>query len=837
MKIAKFLIVISLLMILPVTYVQAQRNFTEEADNAFKYEKYFAAIPLYRKAYGKVSNKIEKKRIIFQIGECYRLTKDPKKAEAQYIRAVKAKYADPILYLHLADVQREQGKYREAIENYKEYIKKMPSDPRGQLGMKSCENILEWEKIPSRYLVENVKKINSRNDDFSPVYADKKFTSLVFTSTRKESDNKIDPNTGQPFSSLFVVQMDNRDNWSEPILIDEDQMINSGKGNNGSANFNNKYNTLYFTRCISEKKSVLGCQIYESSKKGKLWDQPVALPIAADSIAVGHPAIYGNEKDIIFASDLPGGYGGKDLWIAKRRKKSVPFSKPINLGKTINTRGNEMFPTLREMDNGTIYLYFSSDGLGGAGGLDIFRSEFIEGEWSEPVNLGIPLNSAGDDFGIIFSESRTLIKTNTQTRQKTNCEEMGFLTSDRAGGKGKTDIWEFWMPEIVFTLAGTIRDNQTLQLLKSAKVILVGSDGSNLQTTTDQRGYYFFNKNQINRNITYTLEVSQKGYFTNRNGKTTTVGLLKSQDLIVNINLEPIPKDPIPLPEIRFDLAKWDLKPQYQDSLNGLIATMTANPTIVIELAAHTDVRDEAIKNDELSFKRARSCVEYLVTKGIEIDRMTPVGYGENKPRVLAKGYTYTSGEYKGVSFPAGTVLTETYIESLRTTKEKEAAHQLNRRVEFRILRDDYVPKNSNDTMPDQIKIAVNPDEKKLPFVIKDDLILVDVILNGNTYEGVFDEKTDELKLSLDVVMGLIGQHKLTKKDFNDLDSAFTEDGTVKDGMKFNVNSLMVGTKRIYDIEAVCIHGQKNPIIFGDAIMSDMYDYKVDKDKKQFIFE
>lgn len=278
MKIAKFLIVISLLMILPVTYVQAQRNFTEEADNAFKYEKYFAAIPLYRKAYGKVSNKIEKKRIIFQIGECYRLTKDPKKAEAQYIRAVKAKYADPILYLHLADVQREQGKYREAIENYKEYIKKMPSDPRGQLGMKSCENILEWEKIPSRYLVENVKKINSRNDDFSPVYADKKFTSLVFTSTRKESDNKIDPNTGQPFSSLFVVQMDNRDNWSEPILIDEDQMINSGKGNNGSANFNNKYNTLYFTRCISEKKSVLGCQIYESSKKGKLWDQPVALP-------------------------------------------------------------------------------------------------------------------------------------------------------------------------------------------------------------------------------------------------------------------------------------------------------------------------------------------------------------------------------------------------------------------------------------------------------------------------------------------------------------------------------------------------------------------------------
>jgi peptidoglycan-associated lipoprotein len=831
MKIARILLVFSLLMVLPASHLMAQKSMTTEADMAFKLEKYFAAIPLYRKAYGKTKNKIEKKRILFQIAECYRLTKDPRKAEAQYRRAVRAKYADPILYLRLADVQREQAKYREAMENYKEYIKKVPNDPRGSKGLKSCEYVLEQEKKPSRYKVENVKKLNTRYDDFSPVFADKKYTSLVFTSTRKEGGNKIDPNTGQPFSSLFVAKQDPKGNWSKPVLIDEDRMINT-KENNGAATFNRKYNTLYFTRCLAEKKKILGCQVYVSKKRGRLWGEPVALPIAADSIAVGHPAMYKNEREMIFSSDLPNGYGGKDLWIAKRRKKSVPFSKPRNLGKVINTRGNEMFPTLRDLEDGTLYLYFASDGHGGAGGLDIFRSEYVEGDWSEPVNLGLPINSNGDDFGIVFSNARTLVKTVAATRQKVVCEEMGFFTSNRTGGRGKMDIWEFWLPEIVFTLSGTIKDNQTLKLLKDCKVVLVGSDGTSLQTTTDERGYYYFNRNQINKNTTYTMKVTHTGYFANNDGKTTTVGLMKSEDLVVNLNLEPIPPDPIPLPEIQYDLAKWDLKPQFQDSLNGLIETMKKNPTIVIELASHTDFRDTDEKNNVLSFNRAKSVVDYLVTKGIEAGRMEPKGYGESQPRTIKKDITF-----KGTFFPAGTVLTEEYIKALKGTRAKEAAHQLNRRTEFRILRDDFVPNNENDTLPDEINIQINPDENKLAFELREEKIYVDVILNGNTYEALFDQNNEELLLSLDVVMGLLNQHKLTKKDFNELDSAFTEDGTVKDGMLFNVNSLMVGNKRIYDVEAKCVHGQEAAIIFGDLIMSDIYEYRIDKANSQFIFE
>ena len=832
MKITRFLIVVSLLIFLPVSYLQAQRNYTQEADDAFKYEKYYAAIPLYRKAYGKTRNNIEKKRILFQMAECYRLVKDPRRAEQQYQRAVRAKYADPILYLRLADVQREQEKYREAKENYKEYIKKVPDDPRGQMGLKSCENIEKWEKEPTRYQVENLRKLNTRNDEFSPVYADKKFTSLVFTSTRKEGGNKIDPNTGQPFSSLFVTQIDKRGNWSKPVLIDQDEMINNGKGNNGSAVFNRKYNMLYFTRCVVEKKEILGCQIYSSKKRGKLWSEPESLPVAADSIAVGHPAIYRNEREIIFSSDLPNGYGGKDLWIAKRRKKSVPFSKPRNLGKNINTRGNEMFPTLRQMDDGTLYLYFSSDGRGGVGGLDIFRSEYVDGDWTTPENLGLPINSNGDDFGIIFSDARKKVKTITATRQKVNCEEMGFFSSDRAGGRGLTDIWEFWLPEIVFTLSGTIKDNLTLKPLKDCKVILQGSDGTNVQTTTDERGYYYFNRNQINKSTTYTMEVTHTGYFKNSDGKTTTVGLLESTDLVVNLNLEPIPPDPIPLPEIRYDLAKWDLKPQYQDSLNGLLETLKKNPTIVIELASHTDARDTDERNDTLSIRRARSVVEYLQTKGIESGRMIPKGYGERRPRTLQKNITVN-----GVTFNKGTQLTEDYIKSLRTTKEREAAHQLNRRTEFRILRDDYVPKGSNDTLPGDVSIALNPNENKLDFELRNDSIFFDVILNGNTYEAKFEESNELLLLSLDVVMGLLNQHKLTKNDFLELDSAFTEDGTVKDGMIFNVSNFMVGNKRTYDVEAKVVHGQKAAIVFGKLVMNDLYEYRIDKANKQFIFE
>lgn len=837
----KQIIFVLLISLLPAQVIKAQgRNYTKEADESFKYERYFAAIPLYTKAIGQVKNRIEKKRIMFQLAECYRLTQDNKKASSQYKKTIMAGYSDPVVYLRYAEVLKDLGEYKTAEENYKEYVKLVPGDPRGKNGLKAIELYEQSIKNPTRYQVANIVKINSKDDEFSPTYADKKYSSIVFSSNRKESGEDIDVNTGLPYSQLFIATLDKRNNWSRPILVDEKGGILNTEGNNGSSDFNKKFNTIYFTRCNVEKDKILGCDVYSSNLKGNLWEEPLDLNLVADSLSAGHPAVTESEKEIYIATDMPGGFGGKDIYIAKRKKKNGEFSKPINLGSVINTPGNEMFPTLREMEDGRIFLYFASNGHLGLGGLDLYRSEYVEGKWTEPVNLGYPINSSADDFGIVF-DGRAIDQLVKKTLNKPDvkCDEMGYFTSNRLGNgsKGGYDIYEFWLPEVIFTLEGVIRDNLTLQLLKGAKVVMVGSDGSNVIATTDAKGYYKFNKNQVLKNTTYTLEVSYPNYFKN-NGSSTTVGLTESKDLTLNINLNPIPKDPIPLPEIRYDLAKWDLKPQYQDSLNGLLATMKKENTIVIELVSHTDFRDETVKNDTLSYKRSKSVVDYLITKGIEGDRMIPIGKGEREPRTLLKGYSFKDGEYKGVTFEPGTVLTEAFINSLPSKKQQEAAHQLNRRTEFRIIRDDYVPKNSNDTINKSgPAIAINPDEKKLPFEMKKDSIFAQCYLNGNTYTFAFVEKEEDLVISAATAYALLLQHKITKNDFEALDSAFTADGSIKDGAKLNIKSLMIGSKRKYDISARVSLKAKAAVIIGDAVMSDFYEYKVDKEQKKFIFE
>ena len=390
------------------------------------------------------------------------------------------------------------------------------------------------------------------------------------------------------------------------------------------------------------------------------------------------------------------------------------------------------------------------------------------------------------------------------------------------------------MPEIVFTLAGTIRDDETMQYIPQAKIVLSGSDGTVLVTNTDQRGYYYFNQEQIHKKTTYTLKVSHPGHFEN-SGTETTVGRKESEDIILDLNLEPIPPEPIPLPEIRYDLAKWDLKPQYQDSLNDLIKTMEENPTLVIELGSHTDYQDAAIKNDTLSYKRAKSVVDFLVTKGIDAGRMVPKGYGENVPRKLPNGYKFTDGKYKGVEFPEGTVLTEEYIKkTLRSSKQRQAANQLNRRTEFKILRTDYVPKNSNDSLIATIKM--NPEDNKVPFEIENDTMFAKCILNNNTYTFVYKEEAKGMSISLDVVMGLIAQHRLNVKSFENGKDAFTTDGTVKEGEKFTVQRIRIGNKTVYDYTAVCHHGDP-AILMGKATLSEFSEFYIDVSESMIVFE
>lgn len=669
MKICKILL--SLLMLaglFGLSNANAQKNYALTADNAFKYQQYFEAIDMYKKALTKVKkDKAEKARITYQIAECYRMSNDVKQSEVWYKKAIAVKYTEPLAVLYYADALKANEKYPEAIIQYDAYKALAPSDERGAKGSEACVIAQQWRDNPTRYEVENVKQINGKDADFASTYADRKYKSLIFTSNREGSTGKeLDAWTGLSFMDLYLVVQDRKGTWSTPSALPEP--VNS-KFNEGAATLNSKANEIYFTRCGVEKNKQLGCQIYVSKKKGTAWDIPELLPLTADSFTCGHPSLSDDELTLFFSSDMPGGQGGKDIWMVSRSKKNKPWDQPVNLGTTVNTSGDEMYPFLR--DDGV--LFYSSNGLMGMGGLDIYKVE-VDGEgWGTPVNLKYPMNSAGDDFGIIF-EGKT---------------EKGYFSSNRKGGKGNDDIYSFYQPPLFFTLQGKVCDDSTKAMVKGATVKLIGSDGTVVVDTTDAAGVYSFDNKQYLANTSYQLEVTRSEYF-GAKGKESTVGLERSKDFVHDFCLTPIPKKPIVLPEILYDYDKWDLKPQYQDSLNGLILTMEDNPNITIELGSHTDARGSDIYNDSLSYKRAKAVVDYLISKGIAADRMVPYGYGERNPRTLAKDVTRD-----GYTFPKGTKLTEEYINTFKSdTKKFEVAHQLNRRTEFKILRSDYVPKS-----------------------------------------------------------------------------------------------------------------------------------------------
>jgi peptidoglycan-associated lipoprotein len=521
----------------------AQRNFAEEADKKFNTEQYYDAIPLYKKAYTKVTkNRVERTRILFQVGVCYRMINDARNSESTFKRVIAAKYPDPLVYLYYADALKANEKFEEAAIQYAEYKKLAPDDPRGDIGLESCKMALQWRDNPTRYEVEINKKMNSRANDFAPTYADRKYRSVVFTTARDEVSGKgTDAWTGQPFTDLFIIELDRRGNWSNPQPLDDTGELNSPH-NEGASAFNDKFNTLYFTRCEVVKKQRAGCQIYTSSKRGRGWGnvELIAVP-GTDSATVGHPAVTSDELTIYFASDMPGGYGGRDIWMMQRPRKNRPFEAPVNLGPVINTPGDELYPTLRE-DN---ILYFSSNYHPGLGGLDIFRSDFVDGQWTTPQNMMVPINSTSDDFHIVFNKDAQLLK-------EANAKEMGFFSSNRKGGRGGDDIWMFKLPPILFTLSGIVYDDSTKQVLSKAIVQIVEtSDGNVYVDTTDEKGFYKFNEAQILENTSYVMEVTRVEYF-NEKGRETTVGLNKSTDLVRDFYLVPVPIVPIELPEIRY---------------------------------------------------------------------------------------------------------------------------------------------------------------------------------------------------------------------------------------------------------------------------------------------
>lgn len=659
----------------------------QQADLAFENRQYFKAIEDYKGAYTSVKKPEMKAKVLYRTGYAYHEINDMKSAETYYQKAIAAKYPDPVAVLRLADCLKAQGKYPEAITEYNNYKKLNPSDPRGDKGVKSCELAQQWKDQPARYKVENMALINSKESDFSPTFSDKKYKTLIFTSTREGVNNKQDVTTGQNHSALYETRLDKNGKWSTPVSL---APTVSSPFNQGAACVSKKGDYMLLTRCPEVKSAVSGCQIFIAKKQGSGWAAPERLPFNIDSVNFGHPAISADGKTVYFVSRMKGGYGGADIWKSVYDPKGNTWTAPLNLGPQINTVGDEMYPSV---SNDGKLLYFSSNYHPGMGGLDLFKAEIgPDGKFSKsPENLKFPLNSGADDFAIVFEGNK----------------QRGYFSSNREGGKGNDDIWSFFLPPLNFNLKGKVVSsggNKGInkgEPVANAKIKLTGSDGALNDAVTSNDGSYSF-KLKENVSYTVTIETSKQtvsatykdGYLASKDmGALTTAGESVSKDFVKDFELTPVERE-IRFPAVLYELGKADLKPESKDSLNFLYQTLIDNPTIIIQLSAHTDSRGSDAKNQVLSQARAQSCVDYLANeKKIPLARLQAKGFGETR-----------------------LLVTDDVINKAKTKEEKEALHQKNRRTVFGIVSWDYVdpnaPKTATPNNPNKPKTGDEEEEE-----------------------------------------------------------------------------------------------------------------------------
>ena len=639
---------------------KAPKSKTQKADKYFNTSQYYTASTYYKKSYAKFKKADDKAWAAYHAGECARMMNNNVEAEDWYGKAVKAKGKDPMSTLRYAQALKSNGKYAEAIAQYNAYKEKMPSDPRGAAGAANCEQAQKWKDKPTRTKVENLGALNTKYYDFAVAENPSVKGSVVFTSSREEaSGTKTDSWYGEKYFDLFQSSQDNNGKWSTPTAFAGP--VNS-EFSDGSVCFDANGKTMYYTTCPNVKDKNTQCKIMMTTMTDGKWSDAVSLTsINSDTYTTGHPSLSADGKSLFFASDMPGGLGGKDIWMSKWDGSS--WGAPVNLGPTVNTDGDELFPTAGSKDG---KLYYSSNGKPGMGGLDIFSTTNDNGAWTEAVNLKSPINSSGDDFNVLFTSETT-----------------GYLSSNREGGKGEDDIYTFMTPPLILSVGGRVYDTDTKDNLEGATVELFGSDGTSLSVKTGKDGTY---KYPLKPNVKYKISASFTGYLTKFH-ELTTVGLEDDQNFEKDFDfpLKSTAK-PITVPEVFYDLDKATLRAESKTALDGLIKTLNENPTITVKLTSHTDFRASDKYNLDLSNRRAKSVMDYLVKSGIAADRLTSEGKGESTPKAVENDEEY-------LPFKKGDVLTEEFIGKL--SKElQEKANQYNRRTEFEVTGTTYVPKN-----------------------------------------------------------------------------------------------------------------------------------------------
>ena len=653
---AHFTIYVLFLLIVSSLYSCKSAKLSD-AEEKQRIGEYYEAAAIYRKVYTKTSPKKRDLRgyIAYRMAECNRLINNTAKATSAYMNAIRYDYPDSTVYLRMGQMLQKTGRYPEAIKNYDIYMENDPSNLLAINGIQGCELAPGWKKNPTRYEVRRMDKFNSRRGEFSPMLAGDKYDQLYFASSRsKDKDAKVSAITGQNNNNLFLVKQDEKGAWLAPVELEDE--VNT-EYDEGTPSFSPDGNTMYYTYCAQDPEGPRTAEIYISTRSSAKWGKGTRATIVKDSVtALGHPSISPDGKYLYFVSDAVGGFGGKDIFRA--RVAGNDFGPMENLGEEINTPGDEMFPYVRD----SVTLYFASNGHPGMGGLDLFKAtQDSTGKWNVE-NLGAPINSMADDFGITFAGK----------------EERGFFCSNRNDARGYDHIYSFERPTITIFIEGIVNDVDEYPI-EDATVRIVGKDGLNVKVPVKKDGTY---RVELERDIRYVMMASARGYL-NQNYELHTGPEEKNETYIVDFFLSPISK-PVVIDNIFYDFDKATLRPESKKALDEMIKMLNDNPNVTIELGAHTDRKGTDQYNERLAQRRAQSVVDYLRAGGIEAARLEAKGYGESVPKTINKKMAKQFDFLK-----EGDVLTEEFILAL-PPEQQEIADQINRRTEFKVLRTNY---------------------------------------------------------------------------------------------------------------------------------------------------
>ena len=641
-----------------VTSCGADRNL-HRGEKFLALGEYYDAANEFRQAYQKTPAKERTKRgqIARKMAICYDKSLQSARALAAWRNAIRYQQADTADRLAFAQMLMKNGNYREAEEQFRVVLDSLPNDKLARDGLFAARKAPDIKQLGSRYTVKRMEVFNSRRADYCPVLFGDEYDHLYFTSTCNEAQgDELSGITGTKPGDIFYSQKDDKGKWSKPE--DVSGGVNTAY-DEGACCFSVDGREMFLTQCVTDPSYPRYAQIVKSNRSDAAWSKATEVKLTGDTLSsYAHPAISPDGEWLYFTSDMPGGKGGLDIW--RVRITPAGYGGVENLGEPVNTPGDEAFPTFRP--NGD--LYFSSNGHPGLGGLDIFIAKVGKDGRYHLSHPGYPLNSQGDDFGMTFEGPYN----------------RGFFSSNRGDARGWDHIYSFVNPEIMQTVKGWVYEMDGYEL-PAAQVYVVGDDGTNEKMSVHSDGSF---TKVLDPGVSYLFLATCKGYLNHQEQVKALVNPKESRDTTLQFALANI-SAPTLIDNIFYDFDKATLRDSSKTALDQLVALLKENPHVTIELSAHCDYKGSAEYNKRLSQRRAEAVVAYLIAHGIAADRLTPVGYGKERPKKIKKKLTE---KYKWLK--EGDVLTEDFIRGLKDKKKDEICNQLNRRTEFSVLRTTY---------------------------------------------------------------------------------------------------------------------------------------------------